>query len=282
MPKVTSLELIQEARSKGHATGAFNVYNLESIQAVSEGAKDTNVGVIFQLTKSAAEYGGLKNIYDLIMNCIDIYGIRAAIHLDHGPTIDMVDECLEIGFSSVMYDGSALSFDENVEKSTICAQKALAANATSEAELGRLVGVEDDVSVDEKEACYTDPKDALKFVEATKIDLLAIAIGNAHGFYKGEPHIDFDRLAEIRDIVDTAIVLHGASGIPDDSIQKAISLGIGKINIDTEFRYALMRGVEDYLKANPDTAQARKALADGRERMKQKVIEKINLFRPGV
>ncbi|MCD6217169.1 class II fructose-bisphosphate aldolase [bacterium] len=282
MPKVTSLELIQEARSKGHATGAFNVYNLESIQAVSEGAKDTNVGVIFQLTKSAAEYGGLKNIYDLIMNCIDIYGIRAAIHLDHGPTIDMVDECLEIGFSSVMYDGSALPFDENVEKSTICAQKAHAVNATSEAELGKLVGVEDDVSVDEKEAYYTDPKDALKFVEATKIDLLAVAIGNAHGFYKGEPHIDFDRLAEIRDIVDTAIVLHGASGIPDDAIQKAISLGIGKINIDTEFRYALMRGVEDYLKANPDTAQARKALSDGRERMKQKVIEKINLFRPGV
>lgn len=282
MPKVTSLELVQEARSKGHATGAFNVYNLESIQAVSEGARDTNVGVIFQLTKSAADYGGLKNIYDLIMNCIDIYNIRAAIHLDHGPTIDMVDECLEIGFSSVMYDGSSLPFDENVEKSTICALKAHMANATSEAELGRLVGVEDDVSVDEREAYYTDPQDALKFVEATNIDLLAIAIGNAHGFYKGEPHIDFDRLAEIRDIVNTEIVLHGASGIPDDSIQRAISLGIGKINIDTEFRYALMRGVEDYLKENPDTSQARQALADGRERMKQKVIEKINLFRPGV
>lgn len=281
MAKITSLDLIQEARSHGHATGAFNVYNLESIQAVSEGSKETGVGVIFQITKSASEYAGLKNVYDLIMNCIDIYDIKAAIHLDHGPSIEMVDECLEIGFSSIMYDGSGLPFEENVEKSRICAEKAKAFGATSEAELGRLVGVEDDVSVDEKEACYTNPDDAVKFVESTKVDLLAIAIGNAHGFYKGEPHIDFDRLSEIRKMVDVEIVLHGASGIPNDSIQKAISLGIGKINIDTEFRYALMRGVEDYLKSDPDTANARKALADGRERMKQKVIEKINLFRPG-
>ncbi|MBU1023494.1 class II fructose-bisphosphate aldolase [bacterium] len=280
MPKVTSLELISEARLKGHAVGAFNVYNLESVQAVAQGVKEANSGVIFQITKSAVDYAGLKNIYDIVMNNIDIYNIPAAIHLDHGPSLEMVDECLEIGFSSVMFDGSSLPFKENIEKSRASVEKAHAHKATCEAELGRLVGTEDEISVDEKNAIYTNPDEALEFVESTGIDLLAVAIGNAHGFYKGEPHIDFERLGEIRKKVDVHLVLHGASGIPDESIQKAIKSGIGKINIDTEFRYATMRGIEDYLSEDAGTSAARNALAAGRERMKQKVIEKINLFRP--
>ena len=280
MPKVTSLELISEARQKGHAVGAFNVYNLESVQAVAQGVKETSAGVIFQITKSAADYAGLKNIYDIVMNNISTYNIPAAIHLDHGPSLEMVDECLETGFSSVMFDGSSLPFKENIEKSKASVELAHAHNATCEAELGMLVGIEDDISVDEKDSIYTNPDEALEFVESTKIDLLAVAIGNAHGFYKGEPHIDFERLEEIRKKVDIELVLHGASGIPDESIQRAISLGIGKINIDTEFRHATMRGIEDYLKEDVGTSAARKALAAGRERMKMKVIEKINLFRP--
>lgn len=281
MPKVSSLELINEARAQHRAVGAFNVYNLESVDAVSEASKETGYGVIFQVTSSAAKYGGLKNIYDLIMNHIDLCGIRAAIHLDHGPSLEMVDECLSLGFSSVMFDGSSLPYSENVKKTSEAVRKAHKFNATCEGELGRLEGSEDDVSVDKKDAFYTNPLEAERFVIETGVDILAVSIGNAHGFYKGEPHIDFERLAEIKKHVNVPLVLHGASGIPDESISKAIKLGICKINIDTELRHAFMRGIGNFLKEHPDTAAAREALSQGREFMKQKVIEKILLFNHG-
>jgi fructose-bisphosphate aldolase class II len=278
MPKVTSLELISEARKSNRAVGAFNVYNLESIDAVSEASRETGSGIIFQVTSSAARYGGLKNIYDLIMNHIDLTGIRAAVHLDHGPSLEMVDECLKMGFSSVMFDGSSLPYNDNVQGTKEAVKHARSRNATCEGELGRLEGSEDDISVEKKNALYTNPDEAVRFINETGIDILAVAIGNAHGFYKGEPHIDFERLAEIKERVDVPLVLHGASGIPDDSIQKAIKLGIVKINIDTELRYAFMHGTESYLSAHPGTASAREALAQGRELMKKKAIEKILLF----
>jgi fructose-bisphosphate aldolase class II len=280
MPKVTSLELIKEARKNNNAVGAFNVYNLESIQAVSEGIKQANATVIFQITVSAIKYGGLKNIYDIVMNSIEDYQITAAVHLDHGPSLKVVDECLDIGFSSIMLDGSGLPFEENIKLTNTARERSHNCGATCEGELGRLVGIEGEINVSKSDEIYTHPDEAARFVSETGIDLLAVAIGNAHGFYKGEPHIDFDRLALIRKAVNTELVLHGASGIPDKSIQRAISLGIGKINIDTEFRYATMQGIAGFLKNDPDTAKAREALAVGRQMMKEKVIEKANLFRP--
>lgn len=282
MPRITSLELVKKARKSGHAVGAFNVYNLESIQAVSDGMRETKAGVIFQVTKSAMDYGGLKNIYDIVMNHIEMYNLDAAVHLDHGPTLEMVDNCLNIGFSSVMFDGSSMPYNENVDNTKEACKRAHSMDASCEGELGRLVGVEDEISVDEKDAIYTNPDEASRFTGDTGIDLLAVAIGNAHGFYKGEPHIDFDRLELIRKKVDIPLVLHGASGIPDNSIRKAIGIGIGKINIDTEFRYALMRGIEEYLENHPDTEKARDALAMGRKKMKEKVVEKIKLFKLAV
>ena len=282
MPKVTSLELINEARKLNRAVGAFNVYNLESVKAVSEASRETGMGVIFQITSSAAKYGGLKNIYDLAMNQIELTGIRAAVHLDHGPSLEMVHECLEMGFSSVMFDGSSLPYDSNVESTAKAAKQAHESGATCEGELGRLEGSEGEISVSAKDKIYTNPDEAARFVDETHVDLFAVAIGNAHGFYKGEPHIDFERLNKIRQKVSVPLVLHGASGIPDESIRKAITLGISKINIDTELRFAFMQGIEKYLNANPGTAAAREALMDGRELMKKKTIEKIKLFNPGM
>jgi len=281
MPKVTSLELINEARKHNRAVGAFNVYNLESIDAVSEASKETGFGVIFQVTSSAAKYGGLKNIFDLIVNHIDLTGIRAAIHLDHGPSLEMVNDCLKLGFTSVMFDGSSLSYKDNVEKTADAVKRAHSLQVTCEGEIGRLEGSEDNISVEKKDAFYTKPDEAIRFVNETGIDILAVSIGNAHGFYKGEPHIDFQRLAEIQKQVNAPLVLHGASGIPDDSIRKAIKLGISKINIDTELRYAFMQGIGNYLHQHPDTAAAREALSEGRELMRKKTMEKILLFNHG-
>jgi fructose-bisphosphate aldolase, class II len=281
MPKVTSLELINEARKNNHAVGAFNVYNIESIKSVTEASKETGIGVIIQITSSAAKYGGLKNIYDICMNQIDTTGIKAAIHLDHGPSLDMVHECLDLGFSSVMFDGSALPFSENAEKTAIAVAAAHKSGATCEGELGRLQGQEDEISVSEQDKIYTHPDEAARFVNDTHVDIFAVSIGNAHGFYKGEPHIDFERLAQIKEKVSVPLVLHGASGIPDDTIRKAITLGICKINIDTELRFAFMQGMEKYISENPGSAAARDALMVGRDYMKSKVIEKIKLFNPG-
>ena len=186
-------------------------------------------------------------------------------------------KCIKYGWTSVMFDGSHLPLDENIAKTNEIIKVAHACDISVEAELGRLGGIEDNISVDEKDARLTSPDEAVKFVNETGIDYLAIAIGTAHGKYKGEPKLDFDRLQTIKKLVNIPIVLHGASGVPEESIIKATKLGVNKINIDTDIRVAFTDGVKSVVTTS-DVFDPRKVLAPAKAGMTEVVKAKIDMF----
>jgi fructose-bisphosphate aldolase class II len=192
--------------------------------------------------------------------------------------MDDINKALDHGFSSVMIDGSKLPFEENIALTGEAVELARTRGASIEAELGRLVGKEDSISVSEREASMTDPDQAAEFVRRTGIDALAVSIGNAHGWYKGEPELDFERLKEIRSKVDIPLVLHGASGIPDEMIREACSIGVDKINIDTEVRDAFRQAVAAFVEENPDQIDPRKILTPARDAMREVVARQMRLF----
>jgi len=203
--------------------------------------------------------------------------VPVALHLDHGTSFDQVIQCIRYGFTSVMIDGSKYSLEENIALTKKVVEIARAVGVSTEAELGKIGGTEDDISVSDKDAMLTNPNDVKYFVEQTNVDSLAVAIGTAHGQYKFEPKLDFDRLAKIRDLVDIPIVLHGSSGVPDKDVQKAISLGVRKVNIDTNIREAFVKGVREAVK-DPKEIDPRKLLGPARDEMIAIVREKIRIF----
>jgi len=258
--------------------GAFNANNLEIVQAIVEAAREEGAAVIIQASQGAIKYAGIEYITAMVRAAAEGLDIPMALHLDHGTDFGQVMRCIRHGFTSVMIDGSALPFEENVALTARVVEVAHAVGVSVEGELGRIGGTEDDVSVSDREATLTDPEEARRFVELTGVDCLAVAIGTAHGFYRGKPQLDFDRLKEIRDAVDVPLVLHGASGVPDEDVRMAISLGIAKINIDTELRHAFVSALRARLEELPREIDPRKLLAPAREAMKEKVREKIRLF----
>lgn len=275
---VSSKELLLDAQKNGYAVGAFNTNNLEITHAIFQAAEALDAPILVQLSSGALKYAGIKFLPQIVRTHAQLSPIPAAIHLDHGPDFETVMRCLRHGFTSIMRDASKLPFDENVAEIRRVVAAAHAVGVPVEAELGRLVGVEDHVVVSEREQVMTDPDQAAEFVQATGCDFLAVAIGNAHGFYKGEPKLDFDRLQAIRDTVDVPLVLHGASGIPDHQIRTAIDLGVCKINIDTEIRHAFAETVRKFQAENPEQIDPRKILGPAIEAMQAIVERKIALF----
>jgi fructose-bisphosphate aldolase class II len=276
---VNNLELQNKAKSGGYAVGAFNTNNLEITKSILDAVKETQSPVMFAVSPSAMEYAGAENLAALVRIASDeIPLIPVSLHLDHGLTIEDVMIALRSGFSSVMIDGSKKPYEENIALTKQVVELAHSIGVSVEAELGKLVGVEDRVTVTEKEAAMTNPDEANDFVKRTGVDTLAVAIGNAHGWYKGKPDLDFDRLKEIREAVDIPLVLHGASGIPGEDIKKAISIGITKINIDTEIRDAFKRGVSSFISENPEIFDPRKILKPAMKNMTEIVKTKIDLF----
>ncbi len=278
MPLVSGKEILQAAKEGGYAVGAFNVNNMEIIQAIVEAAEEEKSPVILQASQGAIKYAGLEYIVALVKTAADQVSVPVALNLDHGTSFDQAMKCVRGGFTAVMIDGSHYPFEENVAIVKKVADVAHAVGISVEGELGRIGGTEDDISVDAKDAFMTDPKDAKKFVELTNVDALAVAIGTARGLYHGEPKLDFERLKEIRDVVDCAIVLHGASGVPDEAIKKAISVGVQKINIDTEIRLAFTQGVRKIIKEQPNEYDPRKILGPSKDAMKEVVKSKMRLF----
>ena len=278
MPLVSGKEILQAAKEGGYAVGAFNVNNMEIIQAIVEAAEEEKSPVILQASQGAIKYAGLEYIVALVKTAADQVSVPVALNLDHGTSFDQAMKCVRGGFTAVMIDGSHYPFEENVAIVKKVADVAHAVGISVEGELGRIGGTEDDISVDAKDAFMTDPKDAKKFVELTNVDALAVAIGTAHGLYHGEPKLDFERLKEIRDVVDCAIVLHGASGVPDEAIKIAISVGLQKINIDTEIRLAFTQGVRKIIKEQPNEYDPRKILGPSKDAMKEVVKSKMRLF----
>jgi len=297
---VTNRDLLFSAKRNAYAVGAFNINNLESLLAVVEAAVEEKSPVIVAVTPSAIKYAGLSYLAKIVKTAAEITSVPMSLHLDHGENFETVSKCVEAGFTSVMIDGSFLKFKENVALTKRVVDFAHPKRVSVEAELGRLAGVEES-TVEEKEAVLTDPKAAEEFVEQTSVDALAVAIGTSHGAYKfkAEPKLDFERLRHIRERVNVPLVLHGASsvpkgiiekaikygaelagakGIPEEHIKKAISLGIAKINIDTDLRLAFTATIREFLANSPKEFDPRKILGPAKEAMKEVVKGKMRLF----
>jgi len=278
MTFATNAELMNKAMAEGYAVGAFNTNNMEITQSIVEAASAERSPLILAVSPGAMKYAGVAYLAAMARVAADETDVPISLHLDHGLTMDDVLKALDHGFSSVMIDGSKLPFEENIAVTRETVELARARGASIEAELGRLVGTEDSISISEREASMTDPDQAADFVQRTGIDALAVSIGNAHGWYKGEPELDFDRLRAIRSKVDIPLVLHGASGIPDEMIREACSIGVDKINIDTEIRDAFRQAVAAFVDENPDQIDPRKILTPARKAMREVVARKIRLF----
>lgn len=297
---VTNKDLLVPARRKAYAVGAFNINNLETLLAVSEAAVEEKSPAIVAVTPSAIKYGGLSYLSKIVKIAAESSSVPMSLHLDHGEDFETASKCVGAGFTSVMIDGSHLKFEENIALTKRVVDIAHLKNVSVEAELGRLAGVEEK-TVEEKEAILTDPESAEEFVERTGVDALAVAVGTSHGAYKfkAEPKLDFDRLQTISKKIGLPLVLHGASsvpawiiekaskygaqlagarGIPEDHIKKAITLGIAKINIDTDLRLAFTATVREVLTNSPKEFDPRKILGPAKDAMKEVVKGKMRLF----
>ena len=278
MPFVTLREILADAERGTYAVGAFNTNNMEIVQAIVEAAEEERSPVILQASQGGLKYAGIHYIAAMVRAAVETATIPIVLHLDHGTSFEQTMLCLKHGFTSVMFDGSKYSLPENIAATRKVVDVAHAMGASVEGELGKIGGTEDDITVDERDASMTDPDEAVQFVTETGVDAFAVAIGTAHGAYKGDPILDFDRLKVINDRVDTAIVLHGASGVSAESVKRAISLGVRKINIDTDIRQAFTRGVQHVVHNKPDEYDPRKILGPAKEEMKALIKKKMRLF----
>ncbi|WP_207707373.1 class II fructose-1,6-bisphosphate aldolase [Crassaminicella thermophila] len=278
MMLVSGRQILNHAHENGYAVGAFNVNNMEQVQAIIEAAEETKSPVIIQASQGGLKYAGVEYIAAMAKVAAEKASVPVAIHLDHGTDFKQIMACLRNGFTSVMIDGSHYELEENIRKTKQIVEMAHAVGVSVEAELGKIGGVEDDISVDEKDATYTDPDEAERFVKETGVDYLAIAVGTAHGPYKGEPKLDFDRIKVIKERLNMPLVLHGSSGVPEESIKKAVSLGINKINIDTDIRMAFHKAVKAFVADNPDVYDPRKIVGPARIAMKEVIAEKMKMF----
>lgn len=280
MGLVSIVELMKKAEAEKYAVGAFNANNMEIIQAIIEAAEEVRSPVILQASQGAIKYAGIDFISGMVKIAAEKASVPVALHLDHGNSFEQNMLCIRHGFSSVMFDGSALPLEENINMTKRVIEVAHAVGVSVEGELGKIGGTEDDISVDEKDARYTVPEEARYFVEKTKVDLLAVAIGTAHGPYKGgSPKLDLDRLSEIKALVpNTPIVLHGASGVSDESVRECIARGIRKINIDTDLRQAFVWKMREIMMANSNEIDPRKILGPAKNAMKEIVKTKMQLF----
>lgn len=299
MPLVTTKEMFEKSMKEKFAIGAFNVNNMEIIQGIVDAAEEENSPVILQASHGAIKYARVPYLRKMIEAALEEHDIPIALHLDHGPDFETCKMCIDNGFTSVMIDGSKYDFEENVALTKKVVDYAHSKGVVVEAELGKLAGIEDDVNVSESDAMYTDPKQAKEFVERTRCDSLAIAIGTSHGAYKfkGEAKLRFDILAKIKELIpNTPIVLHGAStvipelvetcnkyggdipgakGVPDEMLHEASISGVSKINVDTDLRLAMTSEIRKVFAEEPSVFDPRKYLTPARESIKQTVKHKI-------
>lgn len=275
MPLVTTKKMLLDAQKGNYAVGAFNVENMEMVMAVIQAAGELNAPVILQTTPSTVNYAGLEYYLASVKAAAVNVAIPVAMHLDHGSSFQLAMRALRIGYTSIMIDGSQELYEANIRLSRRVVDACEASGIPVEAELGKVGGKEDDLDGGEGSA-YTNPKEAREFTEKTGVDSLAVAIGTAHGLYKGEPRLDLERLSEIARVVSVPLVLHGASGLPDEVVKKAISRGICKVNYATELRVAYSKGVKEVLRKEPDAIDPKKYGALGIYNVKHFVMDKIH------
>lgn len=299
MGLVTTEEMFKKAIAENYAIGAFNINNMEFVQAIMDAAANQNSPVILQTSSSAIKYARIPYLKKMIEAGLEEHDIPVALHLDHGPDFETAKMCIDNGYTSVMIDGSKYDFDENVRLTKQVVDYAHDHGVVVEAEIGRLAGIEDEVNVDNDDALYTDPNQAKEFVDKTGCDSLAIAIGTSHGAYKFKttPRFRFDILAKVRELLpNTPIVLHGAStviqeyveecnkygakldgalGCPDELLHEASMKGVNKINVDTDLRLAMTAGIRNTLVEKPEVFDPRAYLGLGREYIQATVEHKM-------
>lgn len=299
MPLVTSKEMFKKAYEGGYAVGAFNVNNMEIIQGITEAAKEEKAPLILQVSAGARKYAKHGYLMKLVEAAVEDTGLDICLHLDHGEDFDICKSCIDGGFTSVMIDGSKYSFEENVAVTKRVVEYAHERGVVVEAEIGKLAGIEDDVNVAAEDAIFTDPDQAVEFIEKSGCDSLAIAIGTSHGAYKfkGEPRLRFDILEKIQNAKPGfPIVLHGAStvlpefvqlcnkyggnlagaqGVPEEMLRKAGTMAVCKINIDTDLRLAMTASIRKHFAEHPEHFDPRQYLSPARDAIREMVRHKI-------
>jgi fructose-bisphosphate aldolase class II len=300
MPLVGTKEMFARANKEGYAVGAFNVNNMEILQAIVDAAKEEKAPLILQVSAGARKYARQGYLIHLVKAAEEDSGLPIALHLDHGEDFEICKACVDGGFTSVMIDASRLPFEENIKETKRVVEYAHSKGVVVEAELGKLAGIEDAVNVSEKDAKFTNPEQAAEFVKRTGCDSLAVAIGTSHGAYKfkGEAKLDFERLEQIMKALPEGypLVLHGASsvpqylvekcnkyggkmpgaqGVPEEMLRKAASMGVAKINIDTDLRLAMTATIREIFATKPEEFDPRKYLGPARDAIKEVVKHKI-------
>ncbi|OZU88463.1 fructose-1,6-bisphosphate aldolase, class II [Virgibacillus indicus] len=279
MPLVSMKDMLEKGKANGYAVGQFNINNLEYIQAILQAAEEEKSPVILGVSEGAGRYmGGFKVVVSMVEALMEAYGttVPVAIHLDHGSSFEKCAEAIHAGFTSVMIDASHDPLEENIATTSKVVELAHIHGVSVEAELGTVGGQEDDVIAEG--VIYADPKECLELVNRTGIDCLAPALGSVHGPYKGEPNLGFAEMEEISQTIDLPLVLHGGTGIPTKDIQRSISLGTAKINVNTENQISQTRAVREFLNENADVYDPRKYLGPGSKAIKQTVIGKMREF----
>lgn len=278
MALVNTKQMLLDAQKNHYAIGAFNVENMEMMQAVITAAELEKLPVILQTTPSTLKYADTALFAAMAEALAKKASVPVAMHLDHGSSFELCEMAAKDGYTSLMIDGSKLPLQENIElaKRVVELAKTFAYAPTVEAELGKLGGKEDDLEVKECEDMCTDPKEAIEFVEKSGVDSLAVAIGTAHGFYKGTPKLEFERLAAIRNAVSVPLVLHGSSGVPDEDVKKAITLGVCKVNFATELRVAYTDAARKII-ADESVYDPKKYGAAGRENVIELVRHRMRI-----
>lgn len=281
MPLVSMTDMLNKAKEEKYAVGQFNLNNLEFTQAILQAAEEEKSPVILGVSEGAARYmGGFKFVVAMVKALMEEYEVTVpvAIHLDHGSSFEMCAKAIQAGFTSVMIDGSHHPLEQNIALTKKVVELAHLHGVSVEAELGRIGGQEDDLVVEDAEAAYAIPAECDQLVRETGVDCFAPALGSVHGPYKGEPKLGFDRMEEVMNLTGVPLVLHGGTGIPTKDIQRAISLGTAKINVNTENQIASAKTVREVLAEKPDLYDPRKYLGPARETIKETVKGKIREF----
>ena len=279
MPLVTSQALFARAMKDRFAIGAFNANNMEQIQAIVETAQEERAPVILQVSQGAIRYCGLSMAAGMVKIAASLVDVPVVLHLDHGTDFEQNVRCLREGFTSLMFDGSKLSFDDNVAVTSQVTTIAHACGIPVEAELGKVLQAKDNVTAADVKAAMTDPDEAKKFLELTRADSLAVAVGSVHAMEAQAAELDLQRIAEIRDTTGAPLVLHGSSGVTDASLVGAIENGVVKINVATFLNQGFVAGIKQGVAESPDNVDPRKWLTIGRDMVKERVREKIRLFK---
>ncbi|MDD3776655.1 MAG: class II fructose-bisphosphate aldolase [Actinomycetota bacterium] len=278
MVYINTKDMLIKARKEKFVVGAFNIVNHTSMVSVAEAAIEERSPVIIQTSQKTVEALGYKMLVDMAKDLAQGTDVPISMNLDHGTDMDIIENCIEHGWSSIMVDGSSLPYQENIEMTKKVVEMAHQKGITVEGELGHIGGTEEQVSVDQEHVMLTDPQMAVDFQQKTGIDSLAVAIGTAHGLYSGEPRLDYQRLAKIMEVTDFPIVIHGCSGLSQEVLAKIRTFGVSKMNISTEIKHKYIDSCDLYIKEHPHEYEPVKKINFVKEEVKKLVKKYIGIF----